>query len=64
MLKNILKIEGIQTLNKIEQKSLQGGRYGGNGACFYKNGQCCDTSSPNGVFCEAGRCTTYGCLWY
>ncbi len=63
MLKNILSIKGVHQLNKAEQTSLQGGR-GTSGACFYKNGLCCDTSSPNGVFCEAGRCATYGCIWY
>lgn len=64
MLRNILNLEGVQQLNKEQQKSLQGGARTSGSACFYKNGQCCDTSSPNGVFCEAGRCTTYGCLWY
>ncbi len=63
MLKNILNLEGVKKLNKNEQKSLEGGRTP-NGPCFYKNGQCCDTSSPNGVFCEAGRCGQWGCIWY
>lgn len=66
MLKNILKLNGVQKLNKTEQKSLHGGR-NGNGRCFRKNGLCCDTSrpaGPGGILCEPGRCTTFGCLWY
>ncbi len=65
MLKNILNLEGVQKLNKEEQKSLQGGKRGGGAFCFYDSqGRCCSTRRPDGVFCEYGRCGRWGCVWY
>lgn len=64
MLKNILNLDGVQKLNKEQQKSLEGGGTGG--ACFYKGGLCCDTSRiyPFGIPCEPGICRSGGCSWY
>ncbi len=60
MLKNILKIDGVQQLDKTEQKRLQGG----GSRCYQQGRLCCSTANPNGVFCELGRCGTWGCVWY
>ncbi len=63
MLKNILKIEGVQEMNKTEQKSLQGGGGSGpcSGGCYQKQGMCCIASTN---FCDAGNCTSRGCVFY
>ncbi|MGG8497128.1 hypothetical protein ACQY1Q_11975 [Tenacibaculum sp. TC6] len=49
-----------KALKKEDQKEINGGvaRY-----CYQSGSQCCE-SRPWGVFCDAGRCVTGGCLWY
>ncbi len=39
MLKNILNIEGVQEMNKTEQKTLQGG-FQGNAGCIQRGNKC------------------------
>ncbi len=56
MLKNILNIEGVQEMNKAEQKSLQGG--GNWGACTMKGNRCCQSGA-----CYFGTCGRRGCFW-
>ncbi len=56
MLKNILKIEGVQEMNKTEQKSLQGGKRWR--PCTQEGGRCCQSGA-----CYFGSCTHKGCLW-
>ncbi|MFD2563065.1 hypothetical protein [Aquimarina rubra] len=59
MLKNILKIEGVQELDKTEQKLLQGGL--GWRPCTQNQGLCCQ---GGGSQCYAGVCTRRGCFYY
>ncbi|WP_299434782.1 hypothetical protein [uncultured Aquimarina sp.] len=58
MLKSILKINGVQELDKSEQKSLHGGAF--YGSCSMKpSGICC----MNGA-CYPGYCRRNGCFWW
>ncbi|MDP2541213.1 hypothetical protein [Tenacibaculum discolor] len=58
MKKSILNLG--KALNKANQKQINGGA---NGSCYQEGSRCCE-NRPWGVFCDAGRCGTYGCLWY
>ncbi|MFC4634873.1 hypothetical protein ACFO3O_13210 [Dokdonia ponticola] len=71
MLKNILKLEGAQELNKKAQKSIKGGgpKPGGGGpfsGC--RNNDTCDSPCTNGsvctqVFCGPSNTPGYGWDW-
>ncbi|WP_428742080.1 hypothetical protein [Tenacibaculum sp.] len=49
-----------KSLNKADQKQINGGA---SGACYQQGTKCCEYR-PWGLFCDAGRCGTYGCFWY
>ena len=59
MKKSILNLG--KTLSKVDQKLINGGvaRY-----CYQSTGNQCCESRPWGMFCDAGRCLSGGCLWY
>ncbi|PKH50664.1 hypothetical protein CXF68_08130 [Tenacibaculum sp. Bg11-29] len=59
MKKSILNLG--KALNKAEQKEINGGI--GFGSCTGSGSRCC-VQTPRGQFCDAGRCTRHGCLWY
>lgn len=67
MLKNILKINGIQELNKKDQKALQGGI--GGGFCYMPNNTtcCCYFEDRRDFICGTGRpagpTPSYGCVY-
>lgn len=63
MLQNILKINGVQKLDKNQKQSLSGG-FGNQRGCYQNGAFCCSTASPSGPFCAAGRCGSNGCLFY
>ncbi|WP_442267486.1 hypothetical protein ACSIGC_07365 [Tenacibaculum sp. ZS6-P6] len=58
-MKNLLNLDGVQVLNKEQLKQIKGSirTYckGSNRCCFIINGT---------EFCEPGRCTIYGCMFY
>ncbi|WP_165872234.1 hypothetical protein [Tenacibaculum sp. M341] len=58
-MKNILNLTGIQQLTKAQQQKVNGGIRvyckGGNRCCFVVNGM---------EYCEPGRCSLYGCVFY
>ena len=58
MKKSILNLG--KALNKSDQKQINGGA---NGFCYQEGSRCCE-NRPWGVFCDAGRCGTSGCLRY
>ncbi len=58
-MKNILNLAGIQKLNKEEQSKIRGAIFSG---CCSSNK--CRVSFPGGEFCEPGRCTNFGCIFY
>ncbi len=62
-MKTILNLKGVKTLSKEEQTGINGSAR--NTGCTQRGGQCCvNTGGPRGVFCDAGRCTRWGCVWY
>ncbi|MEW7281108.1 hypothetical protein ABW636_21135 [Aquimarina sp. 2201CG1-2-11] len=61
-MKKILNLNGVQKLNKQEQKSIKGAGYH-IGCC--PNGNGCRISFGNQSFCEPGRCLGWrGCILY
>ncbi|WP_028887795.1 hypothetical protein [Tenacibaculum ovolyticum] len=59
MKKSILNLG--KALNKAEQKEVNGGiRFR---SCTGTGSRCC-VQTQWGQFCDAGRCTPNGCLWY
>ncbi len=62
MLKNILKIDGVQQLKKTELDLLNGGNSFGR-RCRQQGNLCCNISAPGKPECEPGRCTRWGCLY-
>ena len=70
MLKNILKLEGAQQLNKAEQKSIQGGLGPSNGGPYSgcTNNDNCPSACTNGsvctqVFCGPSNFPGFGWDW-
>ncbi|TDQ23973.1 hypothetical protein [Tenacibaculum caenipelagi] len=59
MKKQILNLG--KALNKADQKQINGGGFG---SCYQDGWKCCQTTSRGIVFCDAGKCGTYGCFWY
>ncbi len=63
-MKNILKLQGIKTLNKQEQGKIKGAR---RYACQQRGRQCCELA-PGAAICDFGICFgaggAGGCLWY
>ncbi|MDY8136757.1 hypothetical protein [Aquimarina sp. 2201CG5-10] len=62
-MKSILNLEGAKKISKTEQTNILGGA-GFNG-CYEEGSRCCEhTGGPRGVFCDAGYCTRWGCVWH
>ncbi|AZJ35148.1 hypothetical protein [Tenacibaculum singaporense] len=59
MKKSILNLG--KELTKTDQKQVNGGI--GSGSCTGSGSWCC-VQTQWGEFCDAGRCTQYGCIWY
>lgn len=48
-----------KALTNAEQKEVNGGW----GSCTGSGSRCC-VQTQWGQFCDAGRCTQFGCIWY
>ncbi|CAL2104705.1 hypothetical protein [Tenacibaculum sp. 190130A14a] len=57
MKKSILNLG--KALTNAEQKEVNGGW----GSCTGSGSRCC-VQTQWGEFCDAGRCTRFGCIWY
>lgn len=58
MIKNILSLEGVNTIDKNEQKNINGGFWGAGNSCR-TNGDCWDRFpylGPGDVGCRNGNC--------
>ena len=62
-MKKLTNLKGVKTLNKSEQKSINGSNWGGR-RCFQRGGRCCITTASGFQFCDFGRCINGSCLWY
>ncbi|WP_160114084.1 MULTISPECIES: hypothetical protein [Aquimarina] len=58
-MKKILNLTGVQKLSKEQQGQIKGAAFAG---CCSPNR--CRVSFPGGSFCEPGRCTSFGCIFY
>ncbi len=61
MLRNLLSINGIEKLNKKEQKQIAGG--GSINGCWQQGRLCC-FPSPGPFNCEPGICKGDKCLFF
>lgn len=62
-MKSILSISGVKEINRQEKVNINGGsRFNG---CYQEGSRCCEhTGGPRGVFCDAGYCTRWGCVFH
>ena len=58
-MKKILELTGVQTLSKAQQRQIKGAMFSG---CCSPNR--CRVSWAGGSFCEPGRCSYRGCIFY
>ncbi len=58
-MKKILELTGVQKLSREQQVQIKGARF--SGCC---SGNMCRVSWGGGSFCEPGRCSYYGCVFY
>ncbi len=58
-----MNLKGVKTLDKKEQKTINGSNWGGPSGCFQQGRLCC-TTIGNFQFCEPGVCRFGSCLWY
>ena len=62
-MKKLKILKGVKTLDKKEQKTINGSNWGGRN-CFQQGVFCCTTFSSGFQLCEPGRCINGSCLWY
>ncbi len=58
-MKKILEVTGVQKLSREQQGQIKGARFSG---CCSANK--CRVSWSGGSFCEPGRCSWSGCIFY
>ncbi len=58
-MKKILELQGVQKLSRQQQQQIKGARF--NGCC---SSNMCRLAWGGGSFCEPGRCSYRGCIFY
>ena len=61
IMKKLVNLKGVKTLNSEEQKGINGGFV--YSSC-HQNGRLCCINAWGYDFCDAGACGRWGCVWY